>query len=247
MAHKKYNDKMFIDAVNHIGPHTPYGFAKELKLHHGLLKRRLEELASQGAIVRVSSSPIVYGPKPNKSLPPQEPNIKEKKDFFNQVTELTQIEIELLALLEREPKGLPTSKICKILGYEKPVIHRILNHLIDKCRYIIARKEKRSTYWMLNPHYDSQTFVEETKSMLSVGSLLNIIKNAVTDLESQVEILTAQNEAFKNVSKNTHFKNRTLVDEETIRGDERNRVFVSLGKIMGIGPGVIAGWYKAGK
>ena len=88
---------------------------------------------------------------------------------------------------------------------------------------------------------------EETKPMLSVESLLNIIQRAFADLESQIKILTAQNEAFKNVSKNTHFENRTLVDEETIRGDERNRVFASLGKIMGLGPGIIADWYKAGK
>jgi len=246
MAGKKlYEDSVFLGAVKKHGPDTAYGFAKALKLHNNLVRRRLKELSDAGLIVQSGFDPVTYGPKVDSKLPPPEPNLEEKKAFFAQAMELPQMEMEIINLLKRESGGLPITRICKILGYGQTIISRALNHL-EKHNYLNTRKKNRVRYWMVNPSPVAER-KEETKPMLSVESLLNIIQRAFADLESQIKILTAQNEAFKNVSKNTHFENRTLVDEETIRGDERNRVFASLGKIMGLGPGIIADWYKAGK
>lgn len=244
---KVYDDEMFIQTVKKFGPDTASGFAKGLKLHQSLLRRRLNELADKGDIVKVSSFPVTYGPKTNEKLPQPEPNLEEKKDFFGQVMELPQMEMEILNLLKRgNCEGLPITKIFKILGYGKSTVGRALRHL-EKHGYLVSHQRGRGVYWMVKPYHKVPTELEETRAMLSVGSLLSIIQNAFKDLQLQIQILTAQNEAFRNVSKNTHFENRTLVDEETIREDERRRVFAAVGKIMGMGPGIIADWYNAGK
>jgi len=204
-----------------------------IKLHNNLVRRRLKELSDAGLVQSGGFNPAV-----DSKLPPED----QKRAFFAKTMELPQIEMKIINLLKRE-NGLPLTRISKILGYNKQVIFKALDNL-EKYNYLNTRKKNRVIYWRINPSLPVSEIKEEIKP---IDSLLNVIQRAFAELESQIKILTAQNEAFKNVSKNVHFENRTLVNEETIREDERNRVFASLGKIMGLGPGIIADWYKAGK
>lgn len=249
---KSYDDEMFIDAVKKFGPDTAYGFAKGLKLHQSLLRRRLDELASKGSIVRVSSFPVTYGPKPNEKLQPPDPGPVEKAKFFSELmdpkSELATIEAEILNFIERKKERVSVGKLSKLLGYHRNTVGMAVRHLETK-GYLASKKEGRHIFYSrtgIEPE-EHITPLQEMRAMLSVESLLSIIQNAFRDLESQVKILTAQNEAFRNVSENTHFKNRTLVDEETIREDERKIVFKALSKIIRLSPEIIADWYKAGK
>ena len=147
-------------------------------------------------------------------------------------------------------KEMSVAQIMDFTGYSRNTIKRnivpleengiVVSNKKGSCLYISIIERKVTV-----PPESVKVVNNEQRAMLSVGSLLSIIKNAFTDLESQITILSAQNEALKNAMENN--SKPQIIDEETIRSDERNRVFASLSNIMKLSPGIIAEWYKAGK
>jgi len=250
---QKYTDDFFLKKLNETGDSSVYGLAKKCRMHHNTVRDRLRNLCDKGLINQICSNPETYGPKVNEKLQPPDPGPEEKKKFFDKIiepkTELTQIESEVLSLIEkRKEKKISIGKLSQLLGYHRNTVGRAARNLESK-GYLASEREGSRTLFFRTGIEESEeaTPLQETRAMLSVGSLLSIIKNAFTDLESQVKILSLQNETFKNASQKMTFENRTLVDEDAIREDERKIVFIALSKVMGISVPMITEWYKGGK
>lgn len=253
---QRYSDDFFISKLRKEGDMSVYRFARTFGIHQNTVQNRLNDLANRGLINRVSVTPEKFGPKVNEKLSPADPKPEEKARFFSSVInnqknelpteELPVIEAEILNFIERKKERVSVGKLAKLLGYNRNIIGRAARHLETK-GYLASDKEGSSIFYSRTgiEHKQVVTSMQEMRAMLSIGSLLSIIKNAFTDLESQVNILSAQNEALKNTMENN--TKPPIIDEETIRSDERNRVFASLSNIMKLSPGIIAEWYKAGK
>jgi len=250
---QKYTDDFFLKKLNETGDSSVYGLAKKCRMHHNTVRDRMRNLCDRGLINQICSNPETYGPKVNEKLPPPDPGPEEKKKFFNKMlepkNELTTIESEILSLIEkRKERKISVGKLSQLLGYHRNTVSSAARRLETK-GYLVSEKEGSHIFFSRTgiEKNEEVTPLQETRAMLSVGSLLSIIKNAFTDLEAQVKILSLQNETLKNVSQKMTFENRTLVDEDAIREDERKIVFNSLSKVMGISVPMITEWYKGGK
>jgi len=248
---QRYSDDFFISKLRKEGDMSVYRFARTFGIHQNTVQNRLNDLANRGLINRVSVTPEKFGPRPNEDKITEHPTKEQKSEFFSNVLSFSpsQTQKEILEVVKKY-KEMSIVQIMDVTGYSRNTIKRNILPLEENgivtsnkkgshvCISIIERK-------VTVPPESVKIVNNEQRAMLSIGSLLSIIKNAFTDLESQVNILSAQNEALKNTMENN--TKPPIIDEETIRSDERNRVFASLSNIMKLSPGIIAEWYKAGK
>lgn len=249
---QRYTDDFFITKLQETGDSSVYGIAKKYKLHHNTVRDRLRNLYDRGLINKICANPEIYGPVKDEKPQIKEASPEQKKKFFAEMvdskSELTTIESEILEIIERgKEKEECVSKLSELLGYHRSTIGRATKSLEEK-GYLSSKRRGNHIFYFRNwnNRQISQNKNQEITTMLSVDSLLSTIKNSVTDLEAQVKILSLQNEVFKNVTKNAHFENRTIINEESIREDERQKVLNSLSKILGIGIQILSNWYKMG-
>lgn len=260
---EKYSDDFFLKELQKSGQISAYGLAKKCNMHHRTVRNRLKDLYDRGLILQMAPNPAIYGPVPGKDkIKDEYPSKEHKVEFFSSLNEkeagknLCTVEEELLELMQRREKigegdTATIFKLSNMSGYHRETVGKALRHMENK-GYVTSRKEGRNTLWSVSKKSvtakgsDVVEFSKQ-KPLLSVESLLNIVKNAVIDMESQVTNVLLQNQALKNTIEKTASEGQRFIDEETIRADERNKVFVSLSNIMGLSPGLIADWYKAGK
>lgn len=248
---ERYSDDFFLSKLKKDGDMSVYKFARTFGIHQNTVKSRLNDLANKGLINRVSVTPEKFGPRINENKITDYPTKEQKSEFFSKVLSFSpsQTQKDILDAIKKY-KEISIVQIMDVTGYSRNTIKRnivpleengiVTSNKKGSCVYISIIERKVTV-----PPESVKVVNNEQRAMLSVGSLLSIIKNAFTDLESQVNILSAQNEALKNAMETT--PKQPIIDEETIRGEERNKVFVALSNVMKLSPGMIADWYKAGK
>jgi DNA-binding transcriptional MocR family regulator len=252
------DESLFLKRVRKMKSISVDKIARKYKMNHNTIRNRLKVLCDKGLIVPIALYPETYAPvNPSGITEVYSQNLPEGIEMATSFStsrkepKLTELEEEILNIMKKmKEKTITIFKLAQILGVHRETTGKALRSMEEK-GYVISEKSERSTQWSLklNNSKKIEYSREENKEkqILQTETIFNIIKNAIADLESQVEILSIQNKAFKNVTEKLENEKQTSIDEETIRRDERNDVFTSLSKVMGISPDILVDWYKIGK
>ncbi len=246
---QRYNDEFFISKLEKEGVMSAYKFSRKFGLHQNTVQNRLNDLANRGLINRISVTPEKFGPKESKNKTTKH-SVKEHEISLSISSGSSSIIQDEILDTINEYKELTISEIIAILGYSRNTIAKYVKDLVDKKVLVLTKKGSSSyvSFPLKSKRKDLPSHnetIKEQVATLTIESLLSIIKNALSDLESQMTVLYSQNEALKNIIENN--RNPQVIDEETIREDERNNVFLSISNVMKISPDIVADWYKAGK